>query len=250
MIPVKALQPIDRAQLKIMEPESTTRNSTNQGLQPDANDDTENLKNDITTNQQTQTSSTTPTPSSNDEPLESAADKEDTSSPAFTRSKRKQRDGDNNSTATNNTSNDTKGNNKRAKSDLPPQPYAEAYVQLANQMIFTMDDKTRQVMESLDLPGNALSGLGYLKSGLRTPTVLEQWSPWEIGLFQAGLAHHGKEFHLVQKEVKSKSTQEVLDFYLVWKKTSAYKQWKKDYLPPYLDMDEEEEAESTIDPKK
>ena len=93
-----------------MEPESTTRNSTNQGLQPDANDDTENLKNDITTNQQTQTSSTTPTPSSNDEPLESAADKEDTSSPAFTRSKRKQRDGDNNSTATNNTSNDTKRN--------------------------------------------------------------------------------------------------------------------------------------------
>lgn len=227
----------------MMEAESAATQLNAKDLDPEsrttANDDTRNIEQSSNTNDQD------PTQPPNDEPSESSP----TASPAFTRSKRKRRDGDPRNS--NNATNDTEGHQKkRSKGDLPPQPYAEPYVQLANQMIFTMDDKTRQLMESLDLPGNALSGLGYLKSGLRKPTILERWSPWEIGLFQAGLAHHGKQFHLVQKEVVSKSVQEVLDFYLVWKKTSAYKQWKQDYLPPYLDTDDEEDAETTIVTKK
>jgi hypothetical protein len=80
-------------------------------------------------------------------------------------------------------------------------------------------------------PIEGISVLGYLKSPLRRPTVMERWSPYEIALFEAALLHHGKEFQTVGKEIGSKSTKEVIDFYYVWKKTGHYKKWKDQFVP-------------------
>ena len=81
-------------------------------------------------------------------------------------------------------------------------------------------------------PLELVSSLGYLKSPLRRPTVIEKWSPYEIALFEAGISHFGKDFFQIHKVIQSKSTKEVVDFYYVWKKTSHYKNWKQKYVPP------------------
>lgn len=79
-------------------------------------------------------------------------------------------------------------------------------------------------------PLEGISALGFLKSPLRRPTVVERWSPYEVALFEAALLHHGKEFHLVAKEVGSKTTKEVIEFYYMWKKTAHHKKWKETYI--------------------
>ena len=84
--------------------------------------------------------------------------------------------------------------------------------------------------QNLQYPLDGVSPLGYLKSPLRRPTVIERWSPYEIAMFEAALTHHGKEFHKVSREIGTKNTREVIDFYYTWKKTAHYKKWKKIYV--------------------
>eukprot|EP00934_Nitzschia_sp_Nitz4_P003610 Nitzschia sp. Nitz4//scaffold1_size375055//310690//311598//NITZ4_000325-RA/size375055-processed-gene-0.463-mRNA-1//-1//CDS//3329541192//3600//frame0 len=79
-------------------------------------------------------------------------------------------------------------------------------------------------------PLEGISALGFLKSPLRRPTIAERWSPYEVALFEAALLHHGKEFHKVSREVGTKNTREVIDFYYVWKKTAHYKKWKDAFV--------------------
>lgn len=40
--------------------------------------------------------------------------------------------------------------------------------------------------------------LGMLKTKLRRPTVIEMWSPFQVGLFEAAISVHGK-VRLVQR---------------------------------------------------
>lgn len=125
---------------------------------------------------------------------------------------------------------------------------AEDYVDLASNLVlyplsqmgpYGYDPSTKSY------PIESISTLHYLKSPIRRPTILERWAPIEIAFFEAALGEYGKEFHKIAKEVKSKSTKEVVDFYYVWKKTSHYDRWKATYVPPYLDhSDEEDEEES------
>ena len=70
--------------------------------------------------------------------------------------------------------------------------------------------------------------------------VLEKWSPYEVAVFEAAIMEYGKEFHQVQKAVGTKTTREVIDFYYIWKKTSHYQKWKKIYVPPHLDVSDDE----------
>jgi hypothetical protein len=81
-------------------------------------------------------------------------------------------------------------------------------------------------------PIESITALGLLLSPLRRPTVVERWSPYEISIFEASLALCGKEFHQVQKFVKTKNTKEIIEFYYVWKKTAHYRVWKKQYISP------------------
>jgi hypothetical protein len=86
-----------------------------------------------------------------------------------------------------------------------------------------------------------ISALGYLKSAIRQPTVIEKWSPYEIAMFEASIAEYGKNFARIQKEIgTTKSVQDVIEFYYIWKKTSHYSHWKTEYIPEYLDVDVDE----------
>jgi hypothetical protein len=78
-------------------------------------------------------------------------------------------------------------------------------------------------------PLEQVTALGYLKSPLRRPTVIEKWSPYEIATFEAAITLHGKQFHVIQKWVKTKCTKEIVEFYYIWKKTSHYRRWKGQY---------------------
>jgi hypothetical protein len=90
-------------------------------------------------------------------------------------------------------------------------------------------------------PLQCVSTLQYIQSKLRRGSVLERWSPLEIATFEAAMAVHGKVFDKIQKEIKTKSCQEIIDFYYVWKKTQHYERWKQEYVPPYLDHSDDEE---------
>mmetsp|Transcript_18794 Transcript_18794/g.46569 ORF Transcript_18794/g.46569 Transcript_18794/m.46569 type:complete len:294 (-) Transcript_18794:70-951(-) len=81
-----------------------------------------------------------------------------------------------------------------------------------------------------EFPLEYISVLAFIKSPLRRPTVIEKWSPYEVALFEGAMLHYGKEFHLVSREIKTKTTQEVIDFYYVWKKTAHYKKWKEQFI--------------------
>ena len=82
-----------------------------------------------------------------------------------------------------------------------------------------------------------ISALGFLKSAMRQPTVIEKWSPYEIATFEASIAEYGKNFARIRKEIgMTKSVQDVIEFYYIWKKTSHYTHWKKEYIPEHLDV--------------
>ena len=70
--------------------------------------------------------------------------------------------------------------------------------------------------------------------------VIERWSPLEVALFEAAISQYGKQFHQIQKEIETKTTKEVIEFYYMWKKTSHYEKWKKQYVPPHLDNSDDE----------
>lgn len=53
---------------------------------------------------------------------------------------------------------------------------------------------------------------------------------------------HGKQFHQIQKWVKTKCTKEIIEFYYIWKKTSHYQRWKNQYEEE-IESDSEEEEE-------
>lgn len=40
---------------------------------------------------------------------------------------------------------------------------------------------------------------------------------------------------------------EIIDFYYVWKKTSHYEKWKKQYVPPYMESSSDDDE---MDAKK
>jgi hypothetical protein len=108
----------------------------------------------------------------------------------------------------------------------------------------------QQPQQQQPYPLEHMSALGYLKSAVRRPTVIERWSPYEIAVFEAALAEYGKDFHKVQKEIgPSKTTKDVIEFYYIWKKTSHYNTWKLEYVPEYLDV-MENEGDAKLIPKR
>jgi len=121
----------------------------------------------------------------------------------------------------------------------------EDYVEFASQFMLTPlsqlgnygYDPSRD-----QIPLRAISALDYLKSLKRRRMVAETWSPYEVAVFEAAIVQYGKEFSDIQKEIQSKTTKEVIDFYYMWKKTSHYKKWKKSYIPPFAASDDEEEV--------
>jgi len=69
--------------------------------------------------------------------------------------------------------------------------------------------------------------IATLLSPMRRTDVLDNWNPREISLFEAGITALGKDFYAIQKLIKTKSTNEVVDFYYYWKQSSHGMMWKE-----------------------
>ncbi|GBE60541.1 Myb-like DNA-binding domain-containing protein [Babesia ovata] len=65
-----------------------------------------------------------------------------------------------------------------------------------------------------------------LTSELRQAQMLDLWGPKEIVLFELGMFKHGKEFYEIQRNIPTKTVQDIVDMYYFWKKTNRYKLWK------------------------
>lgn len=114
----------------------------------------------------------------------------------------------------------------------------ELYVNLAAEM---MNPKVVQTGYGFSpdqgkFPFERLNTLGLILCPLRKPSVMEKWSPYEIAVFEGSIALYGKNFHAIQKYVESKTVKDVIEFYYEWKKTSHYKEWKKQYQPDERDF--------------
>jgi len=109
---------------------------------------------------------------------------------------------------------------------------AEDYTSLVGSMMYpaTQFQPYGYNPKERQYPIEKISLLGFIKSPLRRPTVIEKWSPYEIAVFEGSMLHYGKEFLSVSRQIGTKTTQEVIDFYYVWKKTAHYKKWKQQYI--------------------
>ena len=91
-------------------------------------------------------------------------------------------------------------------------------------------------------PTERTTTLGLITSSMRRPTVIERWSPYEISIFESTIALYGKDFHTIQKSVKTKNTKEIIEFYYIWKKTRHYKIWKRQYVD-FNDLDSDDDED-------
>jgi hypothetical protein len=73
------------------------------------------------------------------------------------------------------------------------------------------------------------TALGILTCPLRRENPFDLWAPLEIAKFEACISVYGKDFHAIQRVVKTKSTRQVIEFYYIWKKSSHYAAWKTHY---------------------
>lgn len=76
-------------------------------------------------------------------------------------------------------------------------------------------------------PGAVPSTLDMLWNPLRANHIFEDWSPREIATFESCMCRFGKKFGLFTKFIRSKTTQEIIDFYYWWKSTSHFKIWEQ-----------------------
>ncbi|CAM9110293.1 unnamed protein product, partial [Ectocarpus sp. 6 AP-2014] len=86
--------------------------------------------------------------------------------------------------------------------------------------------------------------LGMIKAGMRRPTVIERWSPYDVALFEGAISIHGKVFHKVAEEIEGKTVADVVEFYYMWKKTNHYKQWKSMFRAEQAILQAQEEDSS------
>lgn len=67
----------------------------------------------------------------------------------------------------------------------------------------------------------------------RRATAFENWNPREIAVFEGGIAHYGKDFRTIQRFVQTKNTKEIIEFYYLWKMSSHYAEWKRNFFPEF-----------------
>ena len=66
-----------------------------------------------------------------------------------------------------------------------------------------------------------------LTNPLRKPTPFEIWSPDEIALFEACMCKYGPVFSHYSRFIRTKTSQEIVDFFFAWKKSTHYQTWSK-----------------------
>ena len=141
-------------------------------------------------------------------------------------------DNDNNK---NNNDDDENNTNNATKSSLN-KPLND-YLNIVGSIMYPPKPQKEPPIPILERP----TALGYLTSPIFRPSIIQMWSPYEISLFEASISMHGKDFHILQKFIKSKTTKDIIEFYYVWKKTNHYRKWKKEYYE--ADFNSQEELE-------
>ena len=67
-----------------------------------------------------------------------------------------------------------------------------------------------------------------LLSPLRKASVLDEWAPLEVALFESGICSYGKDFHAISRLMGGRKTcGQCVEFYYVWKKSGHYAMWKE-----------------------
>uniref|UniRef100_A0A7S1UJW4 SANT domain-containing protein n=1 Tax=Phaeomonas parva TaxID=124430 RepID=A0A7S1UJW4_9STRA len=112
----------------------------------------------------------------------------------------------------------------------------EDYVSFVGRMVYPELARSHEGAPVGDDDGDAplfvserITPLGVVTLPLRRQLCIERWSPFEVAKFEGSMCIHGKNFHAVQKDVQTKSTKDIIEFYYLWKKTSHYKLWKRSY---------------------
>lgn len=128
---------------------------------------------------------------------------------------------------------------------LPARDLADALLRAVSNMYYKEKEvhpNGTSVWVSTDYGSLHYPSLDLLLSPLRQTTPLDFWAPKEIAIFEAAICRFGKDFHRIHTLVKTKNTNEVVDFYYrVWKKSRNYRIWK--------DLTRPEVATSTVDTK-
>jgi len=120
----------------------------------------------------------------------------------------------------------------KPQSDQPQENPQYSEVNTSEPSISQMNDDKDQIDKenaNVQLDQLALSRVDImdsLVSPLKVDSVFEKWSPKEIAIFEAALCKYGKEFSFIQFLVKSKTINQIIEFYFAWKGTSHYKIWK------------------------
>lgn len=68
--------------------------------------------------------------------------------------------------------------------------------------------------------------LDLIKSPIRKPNILDNWTMREIALFECGICYQGKDFYQIAKLIETKTTNEVVEFYYHWKLSGHYQMFK------------------------
>ena len=86
--------------------------------------------------------------------------------------------------------------------------------------------------------------------------IEDKWTVREIAIFEAGICAYGKEFHTIAKLFKipnseklSKTCNEVVEFYYVWKKSAHYDLWKENGRLVKSPADGKQDVYKVIDSK-
>ena len=118
----------------------------------------------------------------------------------------------------------------------------EGYLTVVSGMYFNGDArasvKGKPKRDPSILPLQRRSTLGMLTSPARRERPLDEWNPRELAAFEAAICAVGKNFSAIQKQVRTKSTKEIIEFFYLWKKTSHYDAWKKGYEKEYEIVEE------------
>ncbi|KAK8815436.1 hypothetical protein WA158_003648 [Blastocystis sp. Blastoise] len=105
----------------------------------------------------------------------------------------------------------------------------ETYLGLVSDIYNTITPLPNNKKDANTFFSRRVHSLKALVSKLRPMIPAENWTPYEIAVFESAVSVMGKEFHTIAKLLPNKTTAQVIDFYYYWKHTSHYDTWKKHY---------------------
>jgi hypothetical protein len=103
----------------------------------------------------------------------------------------------------------------------------ENYLDLVHDSYFAVDKTEAEGDADAQRPATfKFSSLDLLINPLRQKFIFETWSPYDIALFECCVCKFGKNFDLYSRIIKSKSKEDIVNFYYYWKQSKYYRIWK------------------------